>query len=140
MKIVFSKSRLLEEIELIVRSELKYSVAEWNQRCHGVVVFTTAQLHSTKPKLRFCTCLWRVRDSRWWGSLTVVPAGKKAKCLSLVNHTTKLMLYHHHHHHHHQVKKKKLIWHMTSSDVRKILELQEENNRNCETCKTTSKY
>ena len=29
---------------------------------------------------------------------------------------------------------------MTSSDVRKILELQEENNTNCKTCKTTSKY
>ena len=24
--------------------------------CHGVVVITTAQLHSTKPELRFCAC------------------------------------------------------------------------------------
>ena len=23
--------------------------------CHGIVVITTAQLHSTKPELRFCT-------------------------------------------------------------------------------------
>ena len=28
-------------------------------------------------------------DSRWWGSLTIVPAGNKAKCLSWVNHTAK---------------------------------------------------
>ena len=27
-------------------------------------------------------CSWRVRDSRWWGSLTMVPAGNKAKRLS----------------------------------------------------------
>ena len=37
-------------------------------------------------KLRF---LWSVRNSRWWGSLTRVPAGNKAKGLSSVNHTTK---------------------------------------------------
>ena len=36
-------------------------------------------------------------DSRRWGSLTTVPAGNKAKRLSLVNHTTKAV-----HHHHHQ--------------------------------------
>ena len=34
---------------------------------HGVVVITTAQLHSTTPELRFCadsteTCLRRVRN------------------------------------------------------------------------------
>ena len=26
----------------------------WNEWCSGVVVITTAQLHSTKPELRFC--------------------------------------------------------------------------------------
>ena len=36
-----------------------------------------------------------VGDSGWWGSLTVVPAGNKAKHLLLVNHTTKT-IYHHH--------------------------------------------
>ena len=25
-----------------------------NECCHGVVVITTAQLHSTQPELRFC--------------------------------------------------------------------------------------
>ena len=34
----------------------------------GVLVITTAQLHSTKPELRFCECsnpargLWEIRD------------------------------------------------------------------------------
>ena len=28
------------------------NVSQW---CHDVVVITTAQLHSTKPELRFCT-------------------------------------------------------------------------------------
>ena len=37
----------------------------------------------------FKSCLQRVGDSRWWGSLKMVPAGYKAKCLSLVNDTTK---------------------------------------------------
>ena len=51
-----------------------------------VVIITTAQLHSTKPELRFCAgskpCLWRVGDSWWWGSLTMVPARNKAKRFS----------------------------------------------------------
>ena len=47
---------------------------------------------------RFKSCSRRVGDSRWWGSLTMVPAGNKAKRLSSVNHTTKII-----HHHHHQL-------------------------------------
>ena len=38
----------------------------------------------------------RVGDSRWWWSLTMAPAGNKAKRLSSANHTTKTI------HHHHQ--------------------------------------
>ena len=65
----------------------------------GVVVITTTQLHSTKPELRFCAGskpargVSEIRDGE---DLTMVPAGNKAKCLSLVNHTTKTI------HHHHQ--------------------------------------
>ena len=44
-------------------------------------------------KCRPKSCLQRVGDSGWWGSLTMVLAGNKAKCLLLVNHTTKI-LYH----------------------------------------------
>ena len=40
---------------------------------------------------RFKSCSRRVGDSRWWGSLTMVPAGNKAKCLLSVNHTTKIV-------------------------------------------------
>ena len=61
----------------------------------SVVVITTTQLHSTKPELRF-------GDSRWWGSLAMVPVGNKAEHLSSVNHTTKTIHHYHHHHHHHQ--------------------------------------
>ena len=59
----------------------------------GVVIITTAQLHSTKPELRslhrFKSCSQRVEDSRWWRSLIMAPAGNKNKRLSSVNHTTK---------------------------------------------------
>ena len=51
----------------------------------------------TQVRRRFISCSWRVGDSQWWGSLTMVPAGNKAKRLSSVNHTTKTI--HHHHHH-----------------------------------------
>ena len=37
--------------------------------------------------------------------MTMVPAGNKAKRLSLVNQTTKTIHYHHHHHHHHHIIK-----------------------------------
>ena len=47
----------------------------------------------------FKSCLRRVGDSRWWGSLTIVPDGNKARRLSSVNHNTKA-IYHHHHNHH----------------------------------------
>ena len=50
---------------------------------------------------RFKPYAQRVGDSRWWGSLTMVPAGNKAKRLSSFNHTTKAIHQHHHHHHHH---------------------------------------
>ena len=63
------------------------------------MVITTVQLHSTKPKLRFCVgsnLVRHVGDSQWWGSLRMVPAGNKVKCLLSVNHTTKTI--HHHHH------------------------------------------
>ena len=43
----------------------------------------------TQVQRKFKSCLWSVGDSRWWGSLAIVPAGNKAKRLSSVNHTTK---------------------------------------------------
>ena len=64
--------------------------------CSGYHYCTTSL---TKPELRFCAGSQRVRDSPWWGSLTMAPAGNKAKCLLPVNHMTKTI--HHHHHLHH---------------------------------------
>ena len=43
---------------------------------------------------RFKSCSRRVGDWRWWGSLTMAPAGNKTKCFLSVNHTTKPI--HHH--------------------------------------------
>ena len=43
----------------------------------------------------FKSCSRRVGESQWWGSLTMVLAGNKAKRLSSVNHTT-ITIYHHH--------------------------------------------
>ena len=70
---------------------------------HGVVVMTTAKLHSSKPELRFCAGsnpardVSEIRDGEdlWqWSQLEI------RLCLSSVNHTTKTI---HHHHHHHNV-------------------------------------
>ena len=53
---------------------------------------TIAQLHSTKPELKFCTGsnpaqgMSEVCDGE---SLTMAPARNKAKCLSSVKHNTK---------------------------------------------------
>ena len=60
------------------------------------MVITTAQLHLAKSGQvlgRFKSCSRRIRDSRWWGSLTVVLAGNKTKRLSSVSHTTKAIHY-----------------------------------------------
>ena len=38
---------------------------------------------------RFKLCTQRVRDLQCWGSLTMIPAGKKLKYLSSVNRTTR---------------------------------------------------
>ena len=40
----------------------------------------------TQVLCRFKSCLWRVRNSPWWESLTMNLAGNKAKYLSSVNH------------------------------------------------------
>ena len=50
---------------------------------------------------RFKSCSWLGRDSRWWGSLTMVMAENKAIRLSPIDHTTKAT------HHHHVLQKKK---------------------------------
>ena len=61
--------------------------------CHGVVVITTAQLHSSKPVHRFCAGSAEIRDAEdlWqWSRLEI------RLRLSSVNHTTKTI-------HHHQL-------------------------------------
>ena len=62
----------------------------------GVVIITTAQLLSTwtwtQFLLMFKTCSRNIRDSQWWGSLTMVPARTKVKSLSSVNCTTKQLI------------------------------------------------
>ena len=71
---------------------IKY-VAPW---CNGYEYCTTSFNKAWAQVLcRFKSCSRRVGYLRWWGSLTMVPAGSKAKRLSLVNHITKPI--HHHH-------------------------------------------
>ena len=70
------------------------------------MVTTAAQLHSTKPELRFCAGSNPARgvpEIRGGEDLTMAPAGNKTKRLSSVNHTTKTIHHHYHHHHHHQL-------------------------------------
>ena len=59
-------------------------------RCSGYHYCTTSFSKTwTEVLRRFKSCLQRIRDSCWWGSLRMVPAGNNAKRLSSVNHTTK---------------------------------------------------
>ena len=87
----------------------------------GVVVITTAQLHLTMPEVRFCVGSNPARgvfgDSQWWGPLTMVPAGNKAKCLSSVNHTTKTI--HHHHHQYQQIRETAYLVKFTEEVLKK---------------------
>ena len=85
-------------LTLISKVEFSFVEMLWTRFSNltrDVVVITTAQLHSKKFELwfkieqRFKSCSRRVRDSWWWGFLTMVPAGNKAKRLSPVNHTKK---------------------------------------------------
>ena len=75
--------------------------------CSGYHYCTTSINKAwTQVLRRFIPCSRRVGDSRWWGSLTVVPAVNKAKPLSSVNHTTKTI---HHHHLHHRLNLDKAL-------------------------------
>ena len=62
----------------------------WKKWRRGVVVITSAQLHSTKPELRFYA------GSNSARGVSEIRDGNKAERLSSVNHTTKTI------HHHHQ--------------------------------------
>ena len=72
------------------------NMALWYSGYHN---FIQLRLNSGSAQVKHC--LHCVGDSREWGSLTMVPAGNKAKCLLSVNRTTKANYHHHHHHHHH---------------------------------------
>ena len=101
-------------------------VAPW---CSGYHYCTTSFNKAWTLVLRkLKSCSRHVGDSRWWGSMTMVPAGNKAKHLSSVNHTTKTI----HHHHHHQRNPHEIhnfreyhnvplllpiIWHISSSGM-----------------------
>ena len=67
-------------------------------RCSGYHYCTTSFIKACTQVLhRFKSYSRHVGDSRWWGSLTIVPAEAKAKRFSLINHTTKTIHYHHWH-------------------------------------------
>ena len=80
-----------------------YSAHVWPYKalwCSGYHYCTTSFNKFCNQALRrFKSCLRRVGDSRWWGSLTIVSTGNKAKRLLSVNHTTKAI------HHHSSYKK-----------------------------------
>ena len=92
----YIKSKPLQSLDALLKDAIVYCCVLF------VLVITTAQLHSTRPELRFCAgsnpaCgVSAVEHLRWWESLTMVSAGNKAKHLSSVNHTTKTIHYHHH--------------------------------------------
>ena len=69
-------------------------VAPWCSSYHYCT--TSFNKAWTQVLHRFKPCSQCVGDSRWWGSLTLAPAGNKVKHLLSVNHTT-TTIYHHHH-------------------------------------------
>ena len=70
-----------------------WSIVWWLSLLHN---FIHRSLNSGFAQVQ--VCLRRVGDLRWWGSLTMVLAGNKAKRLSSFNHTTRTIhnLCHHH--------------------------------------------
>ena len=68
--------------------------------CGNCYHYYTTSLNEawTKALRRFKSYLRCAGDLSWWGSLTMVLAVDKSKCILPVNHTTKTI--HHHHHHH----------------------------------------
>ena len=99
----------------------------------GVAVITTAQLHSTKPKLRFCAgskparCVLEICDGEdlWrWSRLEI-----RLNVFSSFNHTTKTIHYHPHpHHHHHQRIDSPKTWMITGQQIIIIKYLKSELN------------
>ena len=69
--------------EKLLKKDNAISVTPW---CSGYHYYKTS-FNSTWTQVlrRLNSCSWRVGDLRWWGSLTMVRAGNKAKCLSSVN-------------------------------------------------------
>ena len=90
-------------IWLITITDLSGAVVRW-------LSLLTTWLNETLTQVLCMFKLWsrRVRDSRWWGSLTMVPATNKAKSLLSVNHTTKII--------HHQ--KIRWLWKMYKNQTR----------------------
>ena len=63
--------------------------------CCGYLYCITSFIKASTQALHWCkSWLWHVGDLQWWGSVTMVPSGNRAKCLLSVNHITKI---HHHH-------------------------------------------
>ena len=89
-QITFSKKYLLFVVKMISSSHKNIANSKLVLWCSGYHYCTTSfNKAGTQVLSRLKSCLWCVRDSRWWGSLTMFLAGNKAKCLLLINHTTK---------------------------------------------------
>ena len=84
----------LDSSSTIVNFPNMANVVPWCSGYHYCTTSFNKAWTQVLHRLKFCTR--RVGDSRWWRSLTMVPAGNNAKCLSSVYHTTKTI--HHHHH------------------------------------------
>ena len=70
----------------------QYPMVPWG--C-GYLYCITSFIKASTQALHWCkSWLWHVGDLQWWGSVTMVPSGNRAKCLLSVNHITKI---HHHH-------------------------------------------
>ena len=85
----------IEFLQRVITWCSSYYLVPW---CSGYHFCTTSFIKAwTQILRRFKSCSRGVGALRWWGSLTMVPAGNKVKRLSSVKYATKTI------HHHHQL-------------------------------------
>ena len=79
-----------QPVELVISLDVTMYQYQWLSLLHN---FIHLSLSLGTQVLRYVqTLLAACRSLRWWGSLTMVPAGNNAKRISSVSHTTKTII------------------------------------------------
>ena len=90
LTIVYTKNDKISKTKIQNQSKWLWMESNAISSVSGYYYYTPSFNEAwTQVFSRFKPWLQHVRDSWWWVSLIMVPAGNKAQRLSLVNHTTK---------------------------------------------------